>query len=214
MADKNSIGGSSTLENEAGETSTHNTDEINEIVHRAISKRMDAISRKFEEKLESLASKLVPPPPKEEEPEAKTLRERMAAVEEENKKLRQEREAERQASREKNLRLSLQEELTKAGVDPNLMRSLMSQLIHEDKLVSVDKAGNIVFRGEYEDETVPLADGIQAFLKTPAGKAFLPARNPQGSNDTRRYRTERQPATNQTDSDRELLEGILSQFGR
>lgn len=142
-----------------------------------VTKRNKSFDERFEAFQSQISAKLTPP---DEEPEKVTLTTRMNKLEEENKKLRLDLSEEKKQGQVKNMRSSLQEKLSKAGVPAEQMKAVVSLLIHEDRKVVLDKEGNAVFRGEYEDELLPLDEGVQSWLKG-EGSAFLPRQNPKGT---------------------------------
>lgn len=130
-------------------------------------------SKSFEEKLDEKWSALQPPKPKEDEEtvEKTTLTQRMVKLEQDNKRLIDQLKQEKETSQKTSMRSSLEQHLTKAGVPQHLIKATASQLIHEDKLVSIDKSGSPVFQLN-QDEQVPMEEGLGEWFKGD-GKAFI-----------------------------------------
>lgn len=183
----------------------------NEAAAAHVTKRNKAFEDKFESFSQQISQKIAPA---DEEPEKVTLTTRMNKLEEENKKLRTDLSEEKKQGQVKNMRSSLQEKLAKFGVPAEQIKAVMSQLIHEDRKVVLDKEGNAAFRGEYEDEYLSLDDGLSSWFKS-EGKAFLPQNNPKGTG-ARNIKSQSRPiedATSQEEADAALIDLIRQQRG-
>jgi hypothetical protein len=141
----------------------------------------------------------------------------MNKLEEENKTLRNNLSEEKKQSQFKNMRMTLQDRLDKKGISAELRKAAMSVLINEDKKVLLDKDGNTVFKGEYEDEYLSLDDGLDSWFKA-EGKAFLPDNKPRGTG-ARPIKSQQKQASNdqvfatQEEADEALIDLIRQQRG-
>lgn len=119
-------------------------------------------------------------------PDPATARE-LAAIRKQLEKTEKERDAEK-AARAKEAedrarseeRTQLAEQLTAAGVSPKRVKAAVALLHGDEKRVTRDEKGRILFRGDDEDE-VPLADGVKAWVKSEIGQEFVPPRKVGGS---------------------------------
>jgi len=153
---------------------------ITEVASSAAAAHVTKRNKSFEDKFNETLSQ-IKPPAVEEDTEKVTLTQRVTRQEEDNRKLRAELQAEKEANQRKAMRSTLEAQLAKAGIPQNLLKAVSSQLIHEDKLVDLDKQGNAVFKMHgYNDETVSMEEGLSGWLKE-EGKSFIPAPQARGA---------------------------------
>lgn len=103
------------------------------------------------------------------DPALTQLQKKLAKVEAEREAEKREREAERQANRNKERDGTLRELLAGAGVDPNRLRGAVAVLREQTKY---DDKNNEWLVASGDDE-LDLATGVQAFVATDEGKAYL-----------------------------------------
>ncbi len=111
---------------------------------------------------------------------------RLKKVQAELAKMREEREAEKRALAAKEERDTLREALKAAGVREELVGPLTTHLLSDDggKVVRRDTSGKIVYVRQDDDgdeEEVNVKEGVEDFLKTDAGKAYLAPKGAGGS---------------------------------
>jgi hypothetical protein len=96
--------------------------------------------------------------------------------------------------------------LTKAGVAPQYIKPVLSQLLHEDKLVSYsqEEPDKLIFKSNGFEED--LEKGISKWISQ-EGKHFLAARGTKGSGS-------RSPNDKQTSSQKELSNGDIGMIVR
>ena len=151
-----------------------------EVASKAAADHVTKRNKSFEDKFNDALTNLKPAPV-EEDNEKVTLTQRVTRQEEDNRKLRDELKAEKEANQRKGMRSSLEAQLAKAGIPQNLLKAVSAQLIHEDKLVDLDKSGNAVFKvAGYNNETVSMEEGISSWLKE-EGKGFIPTPQARGA---------------------------------
>jgi hypothetical protein len=191
---------------------------INNIVHAALGKRLSSFESKIMSVLQNSGSQ--PKQQVEQEEEPTTNKDRIARLENELKREREERASERETARQMKLKNETADALRKAGVKPEHIKAVSALLITEDRKVQIDKLGNITFAGEYEGDSVPLMEGITSWVKNGEGKVFLDQpKVPRASNDTRQYKgasvSSQQSSETRTieELDAEILESARNMFG-
>jgi hypothetical protein len=159
---------------------------ITEVASKAaadhVTKRNRSFKEEIDEALQTFKQTPQPPAPEpKEDTEKLTLRSLKEKGDEDLKKLREELRLEKELGKRKEMRTSLEAHLQKAGIPVNMLKAVTAQLIHEDKLIDLDKAGNPVFKvAGYNNETVTLEDGLSEWLKND-GKGFIPAPTAKGA---------------------------------
>ena len=80
-------------------------------------------------------------------------------------------------------RTHLEAALRKAGIEEVKIRACAATLIHEDKVLQRDSAGNIVYRAQRDGyfDDLDLSAGVADYLGTDEGKAFMPASGASGT---------------------------------
>lgn len=97
------------------------------------------------------------------------------------------------AKQELELRNTVKDALTRAGVSPHLMKAAMAVLVDADKRIQRSEDGDIIFKDDRFGER-SLDDGLRDFLRSEEGKSFLPPKGARGSNDRRYTGSEPVPA--------------------
>lgn len=175
-------------------------EELNQIVNSAISSRNKSFEKKFDEFINKFNSNTAEKQETKPTSEKEGFVKRIAALE-------QERDAAISKQRDKDLREQVRDNLTKAGIPPHLQKAAMAILISEDKVVSYDEDGTMVFKTQNEGNLV-LAEGIKSWVKSDEGKNFLPAKGAAGSGD-RNYNSSNNK-TSQKLTDVGLAEKLLN----
>lgn len=177
---------------------------LSELVNRAITARFSAFEKKISQqvteavnglfpKLDELVqtklqttSPTAPPDPKsvEESPHVKGLQKRLAELEEQGRKFREERDAERHRARDAALRQRLSDELAKHGVDSKYVRQAVGFLVDAEKRVrwQDDEGEALVFR-DADGSELDLSTGLRSWVKTDDAKIYQPPRGASGSGD-------------------------------
>jgi hypothetical protein len=183
---------------------------VNKIVGGHVTKRFDSFETRLDGKFAELVGKISP---QKEDKQAETEeRLTLKSLQKDLEKVRAERDAERQSNKEKTLRASLAEQLTKAGLTPAQQKPVISMFINE-KLASLSEEGEAQFVGEYKGEFVPLSKGVETWMKT-EGKDFLPP--PNGAN-ARNLKTQQRttiPVATEEEANDALVGLINNHFGR
>lgn len=95
-------------------------------------------------------------------------------------RLEQEREAERSKSRDMQLRQSVRDALSEAGIEGTRLKAAMALIIDGEKRVSLADDGKVQFV-DHDGVRVGLKEGISEWSKTDDAKVFLPPIGAQGS---------------------------------
>lgn len=184
-------------EGEAPKAITH------EDVHGAISERLKRQEAKAQEREKALLDRLealtatieqlkTPAAPaeggkggKSEDAVAKAIKDAEDRFKSRLKVMEDERAAERSKAMVQEERSELAKALSKAGItDPVKQKAAVAVLYTEDKRISRDANGQIVFKGKdkYGDDTeLPLEEGIGEWASTDEGKFYQPAKQVGGS---------------------------------
>jgi hypothetical protein len=184
---------------------------ITEVASKAAADHVTKRNKSFEDKFVPLIESIKPPSPQaEEEPEKATLTQRMAKQEEDNRKLREELRMEKEANLRKNMRMALESDFAKRNLTPYQIKALAAQMIHEDKVVDIDKQGNPVFKvAGYNNETVPLQEGLDDYFKND-GKHWIPEPKARGTNQRtiKSLSSTSEPEVTQEEADTALMDAI------
>lgn len=144
---------------------------IVETASKAAADHVTKRNKSWEDKLDEKLSNFSPKPVQDEPSDEKTtLTQRMVKLEETNKKLLSDLKSEKEQGQRSNMKSVLNQFLIKNKVPEHLVKPLAAQLLHEDKLVDINKNGEPIFRGA--DEELPLEEGLSFWLKD-NGKQFL-----------------------------------------
>lgn len=92
------------------------------------------------------------------------------------------REKEHATTRAKEERSALKDALLERGVPPAQVLALAAYLHSEMKVIGRDQDGTVVYKKG--DDELGLGEGLDEYLKSDAGKAWLPPRSAQGSGAT------------------------------
>jgi hypothetical protein len=188
---------------------------VSQVVNSAISQRNTA----FEKKMETMLSKLVPQQAVETEEAIKPGRVpnvELMSMKKQLDAMAAEKQAEISRRRETELKNTVKDQLTKAGVSPKLIKAAMATLISEDKLISytadeyADNKDRIVFKSPSGEED--LVSGLGKYLKSEEGSSFLSPRGTQGSGD-RNYNSSSNKNQKQEVSDDAIVNMITNAFG-
>lgn len=178
-------------------------DDVNKIVHAAMSKRLAEADKKSVKQAEELlasirtsveeivTSKLesVAPPSdgkgkqKEihESPEVKGLQKQIADMQAQLKKSEEEKQAERSQARASTLRQKVTEALVQGGIDPKHTRAAAGLLLDTDKRVRfAEDSDELVFR-DSDNTDVDFKTGISSWMKSDDAKIFQAPRGNTGS---------------------------------
>jgi hypothetical protein len=159
------------------------------IVETASKSAADHVTKRnksFEEKFDTFTQQFTPKTEQVEDKEEKlTATQRSINAEDQVKKLRQELKAKDDQANLKDMRSKAEAFLVKKGVSPDQVKAVISQLQHEDKLISVDSTGRAVFKAN--DESFDLEEGLDSWVKA-EGKPFIQENTakPQGLRDMKR----------------------------
>lgn len=224
----------------SGETQTLTAQEVNELVNRAITSRTKSLEAKFEKGLSELtngfgakfdefakmfeASKPKPPEPKPDDkgkqqpsikdaPEYQELLKQVDVLKRSQDAAQKAAEAERREKRDMSLRQKLAKALADAGVNDASRADLaVGILIDAKKHVRymADDSDDIVFQ-DAEGET-DLTGGIKRWVKSDAGKVFLPPRGTNGSGDRGGGSAPGARPGNGLPSKREIGEALVAAF--
>lgn len=152
---------------------------ISQTVNSAISQRNSS----FEKKIEALLTK--PQETTEEVKPGRVPNAEIAAMKKQLDEMRAEKESEINKRRDTELRTSLRDHLTKAGVAPHLIKAAVATLLVEDKAVgytsdeyAADK-NKVVFKTQNGEEE--LTSGLAKWIRSEEGSSFLAPRGAQGS---------------------------------
>jgi len=147
----------------------------NESAAAHVTKRNVSFEKKLTERFEQeKASFQQKQEPQEEDQEKLSLKALNAKLQENDKKLRDELKAEKEAGHRKSMKSSLEQQLLKGGIPASMLKAVVAQLVHEDKLVDIDQEGSPVFKvNSFNGEVLPLEDGVSQWMKT-EGKSFVP----------------------------------------
>ena len=143
---------------------------IIETANQAAAAHVTKRNESFEKKMDSKLEQFIPKPiPQEEEQEKITAKEDI-------RRLREELKTERESGARKEMRRALEESLQSAGIPSVQVKAVAAKMIHDDKSVDIDKAGQAVFKfnGQYGEEVLSLQEGVSNWVKG-EGKAFIPA---------------------------------------
>jgi hypothetical protein len=155
-------------------------DMVTKIVNQAISARSKSFEKTLEQKLSELSGKFQPAaPPPEESPEHPTNKGLMKRLEEMQKRLEaaeNEKKAEQEKLRDRDLRSKVAERLAAAGIDGQRAKHAIGFLVDAQKSVKWD--GETLAFGEVDFET-----GVSDWLKSEDAKLYLPPRGTSGSGD-------------------------------
>jgi hypothetical protein len=157
---------------------------------KAQEKSMTEFSASLMGKLEELVKTSAPvppagdPKPPGDSPELKGALKRLAELEQTNKQIQAERDAERGRARDAHLRQQLSDALVKHGVDATRVRHAVGILIDSEKRVRFDDDGeSVVFKDPTDNQDVDLLTGVRSWVKSDDGKFYLPPRGVNGSGD-------------------------------
>lgn len=157
------------------------------------------LSQREEKLIETLAERFQPPPRHDDDGDdddagdkgsggdddiaAKMQKKFERQLAEERKRierLEQEREAERAKSRDMQLRQSVRDALSEAGIEGTRLKAAMALLVDGEKRVSLSEEGSVQFV-DTDGVRVSLKDGISEWSKTEDAKVFLPPVGATGS---------------------------------
>lgn len=178
---------------------------LNELINRAITARFSTFEKKISQQVteavnglfpkldELVQSKLQPTTSSsspsdaksvDESPHVKGLQKRLAELEEQGRKFREERDAERLRARDVALRQRLTDELAKHGVDSRYVRQAVGFLVDAEKRVrwQDDEGEALVFR-DADGSELDLTTGLRSWVKTDDAKIYQPPRGASGSGD-------------------------------
>jgi len=178
-------------------------EDFNSALNAAITQRLASFEKSLSEKLD----KLIPQPKQTEQVEDKRPdKQELINMKKQLDQIKQEKEQEVSKRRDTELRNQLKEHLTKAGVAPQYIKPVLSQLLHEDKLVSYsqEEPDKLIFKSNGFEED--LEKGISKWISQ-EGKHFLAARGTKGSGS-------RSPNDKQTSSQKELSNGDIGMIVR
>lgn len=139
------------------------------------------ISKRVKEELKKF-SDAAKPAPEEDKTSVGPMKKMQAELE----SLRAEREAEKVAKFDSQLRSTVKDALLKNNVPSNMVKFAVAHLVDGDKLIKFNEDGELVYAdprfGDFDVEK-----GIKQFLQSEDGKAFQAPKGAQGSGD-RTYR--------------------------
>jgi hypothetical protein len=118
------------------------------------------------------------------DPDIAKLKGQIVALEKKNQESEKATATERGKNNEREERGKLREALTAGGVGDDRVRGAVADLYLDQKCVTRAEDGAVVMhmkRDGYEED-IPIADGVAEFLKSDAGKGYLPAKDAGGSN--------------------------------
>lgn len=121
-----------------------------------------------------------------EDPDKKRMRAELDSL---TKKLEQQ-TTERQQDAERALRSEERNELTarlrEAGIPEPRLRGAVAYLLHDTKAIRRDKENKIVWpvKRDWGEEELPFEKGVEEWLGTEEGKAYLPPKDAKGSGTT------------------------------
>jgi len=177
-------------QNASAEPKYVTADELGNMVNAAVTSHTKRLEKQFTAALETalkpvhekLSAPPPPPPSGGEEKKVTAAPEYLALQKQlEEMKANLTREAEARANAERKARedkaFGELKSMLGPQVRPELLDVLASHLFAVDKRVDFEDDGTPVFKwkGTYEEERLPLKDGISQFLKSDAAKPFLPA---------------------------------------
>lgn len=183
------------------------TETANQAAAAHITKRNKAYDDKLEERLSKFQST-----PVEEEPEKVTLTQRQSKTETEVQNLKNQLKAERESNQRLKMRSDLETQLTKGGIPQKFLKSVIAQLIHEDKLVELGPDGKATFKvnSEYGEENLSIEEGMPVWLKG-EGKNFIEKPSAKGAglrSQKSNHVLTREPAASQEEADTALMDLI------
>ena len=195
----------------SGETQTLTAQEVNDLVNRAITSRNKALEAKLEKSLGELTSgfgakfdefaklfeavKPKAPEPKpddkgkqqpsiKDDPEYQSMLKQLDALRKSQEAAQKAAETERREKRDMSLRQKLAKALAESGVNDASRADLAIGILVDAKKhvrYMADDSDDIVFQSA--DGEQDLSTGIKGWLKSEAGKVFLPPRGTSGSGD-------------------------------
>lgn len=154
-------------------------EQVNQIIHAAMTARNRAFESKLDEKFSRLEGLLQPKQEEESAPKGKKLTPEMEAMQNQLNQLRNE----RVKARDMQLRTAVKEQLLKAGVNPAAVKALVAMHVDADKTIGYagEESDEILYRGS--DSHFTLEQGLGTWLKSDEAKIYLAPKGAAGSGD-------------------------------
>lgn len=161
-------------------------EQVNQIVHAAITARNRALESKLDSQFAELRN-LMAPPQTQEEPTS-----RVGKVDAKTQMLEtqlKQMQAERARRRDSELRNAVKDQLMAAGVNPSTIKALVAMHVDADKSVGYasDESDEIVFKTR--DSVYSLQEGVGKWLQSDEAKAYLAPKGATGSGDRSYFKT-------------------------